>query len=198
MSHCRRRGQGSSRGGGVSIAFRKSAVTLREYKIKKKSYEIVCAKGKIANNTGPLFVFAVYLSTSLKASQYHEFLEIISQAILKVKSEAKYPYLILAGDFDRSDISEAIGDYTDMKVIQSGATRGQATLDLAATNFTEEILFSEVLDQLESSAGTLSDHRIVFSSPLSEELLDEKEKRIHEEESYSKNCLMSGRDPFRR
>ena len=78
----------------------------------------------MANNTRPLYVIAAYISTRLKAEKYHEFLEIINATILKIKTETSEPHIILAGDFNRRDISEVIGDYVDVEVVTTAATRG--------------------------------------------------------------------------
>ena len=126
-------------GGGVGIVFDKQRVTLKEYPIKRGRFEIVAASGKIKNNSRPLYVIAVYLSTKLRASSYHACLSLVSDAILKIKNESSSPYIILAGDFNRKDIHEAIGDYVDISVAQAGPTREGAYLDLAATNMNEEL-----------------------------------------------------------
>ena len=48
----------------------------------------------------------------------------MSEAILKIKNEATDPYLFVGGNFNNRDIEEAIGDYPDLAMAQSGATRG--------------------------------------------------------------------------
>ena len=91
----RRRNMGKNPGGGVSLVFRKSTIGLKEYKIKRKDHEIVCARGKLHNNTRPFFVIGVYISTKYKASQYHECLSLISDAVLKIKTEVKEAYIMI-------------------------------------------------------------------------------------------------------
>ena len=61
--HRHRKGKSTtaSPGGGVSIAYKRSLITLKEHPVKRNSFEILCAKGKLQNHKTPLFVIAVYL-----------------------------------------------------------------------------------------------------------------------------------------
>lgn len=54
IHRCRKKLKRSNPGGGVSLAFRKSLINLKESPIKRKTYEIVAAQGKIPNITTPL------------------------------------------------------------------------------------------------------------------------------------------------
>ena len=61
--NCMRKRTGPANpGGGVSIIYRKSQVVFKEFKVKRENYEFVCAKGKITNNTRPIFVLAAYFA----------------------------------------------------------------------------------------------------------------------------------------
>ena len=148
-------------GGGVSIAYNESKVALTEFPITRGKYEIVCAKGKIKGNTRLLFVIGAYLPPKLKAAEHHECLELIGEAILRIKTEFRNPYIILGGDFNGKDIHEAIGDYPDIEESDGGATRGDSRLDLCATNFPSEIRSVTNHPPLTSEEGTPSDHRLI-------------------------------------
>ena len=52
----------SNPGGGVTVAFRKAHVTFKEFTITRKNYEILGVRGKITNNTRPIFIIATYIS----------------------------------------------------------------------------------------------------------------------------------------
>ena len=121
----RPRTSASNPGGGVSIVFNPAKISLKEYPFKRGSHEILAATGKIPNNTRPFFILGVYISTKLKAEKYHELLGLLSDLILKIKTEHTAPYIILGGDFNRTDIQETIGDYADMEVVATSATRGR-------------------------------------------------------------------------
>ena len=71
-------------GGGISIAYRSSKISLKEYPIKRGPYELICAKGKLPDNTRPVFVIGAYLPPKLKAQQTRECLDMISKVILKL------------------------------------------------------------------------------------------------------------------
>ena len=89
---------------------------------------------------------------------YHEFLACVSDVILKIKTDVKNPYTILAGDVNKKRIDEAIGDYPDMTVITTGATRGNAVLDEVATSFSQELVGVEAHDPVKTPDGCRSDH----------------------------------------
>lgn len=135
--------------------------SFNEHRIKRKSYEIICARGKLRDNSRPIFIIAVYLSTKLKAEQYHECLELIFDAILRIKSENNSPYLLVLVDFNNKDIGEAIGDYGDFSVYVTRPTRGNKVLDIAASSFNSEIHNATVMSPLLSEEGTASDHGVI-------------------------------------
>ena len=126
-------------GGGVSIVFDKTKIKLKEHKVTRGRLEIVAATGKFPNNTRPFYIIGVYISTRLRANSFHDLLSCLSDIILKIKTEVSSPYIVLAGDFNNKKIDEAIGDYPDMTIVMSGATRGNAVLDEVATSFTSEL-----------------------------------------------------------
>ena len=95
------------------------------------------------NNTRPFFIIAVYIPPKMLAKNYHECFELISEAILKIKTECKDPYIVIGGDLNRRDIAEAIGDYPDIQILDSPATRNDTRLDVAAASFHSEVLSAE-------------------------------------------------------
>ena len=157
----RPRMKSSNPGGGVAIVCNTKKITLKEHPVKRGKHEFIVASGKIHGNSRPLYVIATYLSTRLKAEEYHNHLAHLNAAILRIKTDVVNPYIILAGGFNRTDIQEAIGDYGDISIIHTGSTRSNATLDICATNFSEEII--EVLNHapLEDHHGNQSDHNFV-------------------------------------
>ena len=161
VHRCRKKKKRSNPGGGISIAFRKSRVSLKEFRFKRKQYELLCAHGKIVNNSRPIYIFGVYISPGSKAANYHECLELLSDAILKVKTSVREAYIVVGGDLNRRDIHEAIGDYANIHVLTSTATRGDSTLDISACNFHNELVKTIVTEPLTSTSETASDHSFV-------------------------------------
>ena len=161
LDRMRRKTGHNNSGGSVSILFRPGSISFKEYKIKREGFELICARGKMNNNQRPFFVLAAYLSTKLKADQYHQFLTRISEAILKIKTEAKDPYIPLMGDFNNKDLDKAIGDYNNLDVILTNPTRGTRCLDLAAVSFRDQVVKNTVIAPLASENGSSSDHQVV-------------------------------------
>ena len=159
LNRCRKKLKRSNPGGGVSIAFKKSLVNLKEYQFKRAGYEVICAKGKIKNHTRPLFVFGVYIPPKSSAAQTQECMEFISEAILKIKTEVRESYIVVGGDLNNRDLTAAIGDYQDLTEIPTDPSRGGAHLDILASNFNNSLKKTAANDPLETEDGqSKSDH----------------------------------------
>ena len=126
----RHRPSNNNPGEGVSIVFNPNKLPLKEFSFKRSRYELVGASGRLTNNTRPIFILGAYMSTKLKADQYHDLLDHLSDAIMRIKTENTSPYIILGGDFNRKDIYEAIGDYSDLEKVMPPWTSVQPTLML--------------------------------------------------------------------
>ena len=86
------------RGGGVAIAYDTRRAKLKKYVVQNNRFEIVCAHGKINNNSRRIAIFAVYLPPKQTTSATKEVESCIADSILKLKSESKDPLIIVAGD----------------------------------------------------------------------------------------------------
>ena len=151
------KGRGS-RGGGLAILSRKSKIVLREYKTKTKGHEILIARGKIQNNSRPLFIIAAYIKPSLTKRKKEELISLVVEAITKIKSENPNPYICIAGDFNRTPTSEIEDLFHDINLADTPPTRGDARLDIALTNFNDQISSSSANTYLTSNTGQKSDH----------------------------------------
>ena len=163
IDYCRKPNGNKNRGGGVSILYKKNKISLKRFNVKSGGTEMVVAKGKINNNTRPVFVIAVYISTRLRAPAVKNFIELISGAINTVKTEAKDPYILIAGDFNLADFSPLLADYPDLALASELPTRRSALLDLVFTNLGDEIEETKIFGPLTNiKSGSESDHRIVY------------------------------------
>ena len=179
-------------GGGISIVFNKKKIKLSEFRFKRGSHEIVCAKGKIHGNTRPIFVIGLYLPPKQKADLYHDCLECVANLLLRIKTVFTNPYILVAGDINKRDIDEAIGDFPEIATIITGATRGGAVLDVSACSFHKELVSVHNYGPLESTCGSYSDHRFVtFNFKL---------RHIHEFKwiRYKSRKITAGRGRLRR
>ena len=149
-------------GGGVAIFFKRQKISLKRYRIKTNGFEILAAKGKINNNTRPVYVIVAYLPPSLSVRSSRHALETISDAILRMKLETNSPYIIVGGDFNGFDLEGAVEDYDDVSVLDSPPTRKAACLDLVATSIPECLI--SIGPPLENEDGVGSDHEILLVS----------------------------------
>lgn len=70
---------------------------------------------------------------------------------------------LIGGDFNRRDISDAVGDFEDIVEIVHGPTRGREKLDRTFTNIEDTNSDTRVLPPLETEAGTQSDHNCIIT-----------------------------------
>ena len=82
--------------------------------------------------------------------------------ILTLKTKYENPMILIGGDFNRREIKEATRDYPEIGPIRTGPTRGDAALDIFASNFNNLLIDQGTLDPLETDHGVESDHRAVF------------------------------------
>ena len=101
----RKSNRGRNAGGGITIAFNKTKIKLQEYPIRKGKAEIIAATGRVPNIPRKVVVFGIYIPPKNTAKQSKEALELLSDGILKAKSEYEDPIIIIGGDFNRRELS---------------------------------------------------------------------------------------------
>ena len=137
---------------------------MKEVKVKRGRSELLVAFGKIPNVARKIVSIGIYLPPKLKANKRREALGCLKDAIGQVKNDFRDPYIILAGDTNKQQIREGIEDYPDMRMVDIGATRGDAKLDILATIIEEEEITTEIRAPLETESGLRSDHNVVLVS----------------------------------
>ena len=122
------------RGGGVAILFRNSNMQAREYKFKRKRYEMVAVKASIKDVRGPVFI-----KPSLNAGQKAEILELLTDAINEIKTREEDPKIFVMGDFNKTPTDQITIACPSMVQADSPPTRAGAHLDLIITNVHQKI-----------------------------------------------------------
>ena len=159
---CRNRGK---LGGGVAIAFNTSRCNLKKRTIKSR-FEMLCVTGKIAKIPRQFAIFVVYVPPSIKTQEFHNLTEDLAVAISEVKVSLSDPVVIVGGDFNKRNPSPAFESFGDLERIPSGATRGDAVLDIIYSNVSSLLLSpnAEIHVPLQTEDGNPSDHGCVMAS----------------------------------
>ena len=108
-------------------------------------------------------IIAAYIPPGTRAERRDNFMDTIARNIGHVKVSMNDPFIILAGDFNRFDMGPAIRDFPDVVLSDCPSTRGEAKLDLVATNFETEIDSLITMPPLVSYVGKKSDHSILVA-----------------------------------
>ena len=150
-------------GGGVAIAFDSERCNLKKRMVKSK-HEIICAVGKIGKIERQFAIYSIYVPPSTKAGDFSQLCEDLAASIGEIMCALKNPVIIVGGDLNNRDISAAFEAVEDMKMVESGPTRGAAKLDLLFTNVAGALLGEGAVTYppLESENGLVSDHRTVW------------------------------------
>ena len=149
-----------TRGGGVAIVYKKSNFEMTPLKVTGK-HEIVAALGRRTGQKRKLITIGAYITPAADADTSKDFLNTLGDTIRRFKSKYCSPYFVVAGDFNKRQITKELKEFSDIKLVRTGPTRGANTLDLVFTNFPEFIKESGTLPALFNSEGTVSDHTAV-------------------------------------
>ena len=82
-----------------------------------------------------MVVFSCYVPPSIGGKDYTLIMETLTDAITEAKTVANSPWLVVGGDFNQYDTSYVKQMIPDLEKVQTGPTRGEATLDYTFTNF---------------------------------------------------------------
>lgn len=117
--------------------------------------------GKIGKTTRKIAVFTVYIPPRTKAADHAELCRALSIEIACLKANMKDPLIVIGGDFNHRDISEALIDFNDLCLLQTGPTGGPNRLDLLYTNFNNPIQNHTIIPPLELDGRIHSNHKCV-------------------------------------
>ena len=120
------------KGGGVCIIYNRKHITMNKCKLPDSEFEIVAAVGRRTAQRRKILTIAAYLPPKYSTEFNRDFLAFLCDAILTLKNKYNDPYTIVAGDFNRRNLSEAIKDYPDIKPIKTPPTRGTGEPSLNA------------------------------------------------------------------
>ena len=153
------RNRAGRRGGGVAVAFNKRKMDLKNFPLRNNKYEMVCAAGKSVDDTRKFAFFSLYIPPNQKAAKTREQMECLADGIEKAKLDLNDPYVVVAGDLNRRAL-DGIADFPDITVIDTAATRGDAVLDIVASNLVNTS--ARIMEPLEDEHGRRSDHNAVY------------------------------------
>ena len=152
------------RGGGVAICYNKDLISMARIKLPPTKNEMVGAIGRRVGQRRKVASLAVYLPPALKADQVKKCLSEVNDAIIHIKNKYNDPFIMVGGDFNRTDIKRALADHSDISQILTAPTRGTNILDIIATNFNDILVDSGVTEPIQSETGVPSDHLTVYAS----------------------------------
>ena len=128
--------------------------------MRKGDYEILAARGRLSNNTTPVYLFVVYLPPWLCKSRLEAYLGILRDAITKAKLDDTRPLIMVGGDWNGYDIRQAHDDFLDISGVSAPPTRNTERLERIYCNDADAFT-ADVCPPLEAASGSQSDHLIL-------------------------------------
>ena len=162
MLYKNRDGRSKKRGGGVALAYRASLCSFKERKIKNHyGFDILCATGTLGKINRKVVVFVIYLPPYLSASRVADLNEVLGSELTTVKLAFGDLLIVIGGDMNGKNLSDALAVDDELDLIHTGPTRGNNTLDLVYTNADDHVNVSTILPPLETECNKKSDHACV-------------------------------------
>ena len=149
--------------GGVAMVYRKHTCSFDEFPLTNPdNYEVLAAVGRVTGVKGKVFCISCYAPPNLDLAQARGLIEFVSDLVGEAKRSYGDCTIVVNGDFNHWPAEELLDDHPDLREVEHGPTRGHRKIDRSFTNIGRSIVESGVLPPLETEAGNLSDHRMVF------------------------------------
>ena len=132
-------------------------------KIPPTCHEIYAAVGRRTGQRRKVVAIVAYIPPHYNSQQNKSFYDAVNDSLMGLKTKYNNPYMIVGGDFNRQDIYEATREYPEIKTVTTGPTRGNAILDLIATDFNDQLLDAGTTDLIYNQNEVKTDHKTVFS-----------------------------------
>ena len=162
--HKSRDGRLGQRGGGVAIAFNTSTCNFKQrtLRITDKGHEIVCVTGRVAKIERKFAIFTVYIPPQSRVGVMDDLVDSLLNEIAHIKTSSADPIIVVAGDFNRRDISGPLRDAAGLHEVATAPTRGTNKLDVVFSNLGADVNDTSVLPPLQAVSGAESDHKCVY------------------------------------
>ena len=152
------------RGGGVAVCFNTERIQLVKAKLPPTKHEVMAAVGRRTGQRRKVVFIVVYIPPYYNAEQNRSLFRYTNDAVLKIKSKYDDPYIVYGGDFNRRNFRASVVDYPDIREIHTQATRGNAVLDIIASNMNDTLIDCGVSEAIVTEEGVETDHLTVFAT----------------------------------
>ena len=111
-------------------------------------------------------VLGCYIPPNYDKKKGEDTLNYISDTVTEIKRRYNDPQIIIAGDFNQWKIGEALLDFSDLKEVDVGRTRGNRAIDRIFLNMSRSVTESGSLEPLqtdkEDGDTRSSNHRVAY------------------------------------
>ena len=162
----RRPGERGVAHGGVALLWKVGQISFKQLDIKNPNdYEILAAAGAVPGQRRKLVVLSCYIPPNYNKRRGEDTLEFITDTVIELKRRYHDPQILIAGDFNQWNISAALADFTDVKEVDVGNTRGDRSLDRMFVNMSRSVVEAGTLEPLSTESEEdrrQSNHRVAY------------------------------------
>lgn len=150
--------------GGVAMIYRRRTCKFNVFPfVNPDDHKVLAAVGKVSGFKGKVFCLSCYAPPNLTLLQARSMIEYVSNVVGEAKRSFADCTVLVNGDFNQWPFEELLEDHPDLKELEHGPTRDRRKIDRSFINFQRSIKESGTLPPLETEAGVVNDHRMVFA-----------------------------------
>ena len=151
--------------GRVGIFSRKSVCDFKKFIYPNPDkFEVLPAVTSLRGSARRLVVVAAYIPPNYAVPRARQCLEYIEGLLIQIRQKFRDPFVVIAGDFNPWEVEQALVEFTDIKEVLVGPTRGDRAIDCLFCNFSRGVTSSGTVPPLETEAeeAAKSNHKIAY------------------------------------
>ena len=116
----RRAKKGRNTGGGIAVLYKKKIkVNMKKYTFACDGCEIAVARGRLHQDFRMTFVIGLYFLPNITKRRRDAYRETLHDLLTKIKIEENDPHIIIAGDTNHCDLTDALEDFIDVDRVET-------------------------------------------------------------------------------
>ena len=153
--------------GGVALILRDATTKSELFRFPNpECFEVLPISIKVSEVPRKLFAIAAYIPPNYAMPRGRACLQHVADLVLTISNRHQDPLIIVGGDFNQWDISEALSEFDNIMEVSTPPTRGDRRIDRLFTNWQEYIEEAGCIPPLHTEEVdgevAVSDHQVQY------------------------------------